>query len=289
VGASILNGFGCGATELGTSRFVTALRPGGAALYLNLLGATFGLISMLTPYYVALVRRLGGSWREAFLYTIAGSLLCLIWFVPIRCPEDRDGDPARTRLPELVRAVMSREVRLFYLVVLFFFTVEVGIGTWLIEYVTRARGLSADTGSSYLSLYYGSIMTGRFAGSLVVERIGRGRLLRLASLAALLCIAAGALGPGRAILLLPLSGLFFSVIFPTATACVSAIGTENPGAVFGVLFAFVGIGGMCGPWLIGLVNDLLGVEWGIGLAIGFGLALALSIHFAVKPPPKAIS
>ena len=280
---SFVNGVGSGATVLGDSRFMVSLRPKQAGLYLNLLGATFGFISMLTPFYVGFVQSLGGSWRDAYRYASVGAALCLIGFAWLRCPKDDADGGSGFGISELMEAVLAPEVRLFYLVILFFFAVEVGIGSWLIEYVVKAKGLSPETGAAHLSLYYGGFMGGRLAGALLVEKIGRVRILRLASLTALFCIAVGAFGPEWLTLLLPLSGLFFSVIFPTATACVSSLRTRNQGAVLGVLFAFIGVGGMPGPWLIGLVNDSLGVEWGIGLAAVFGFGLAASIYMAVRP------
>jgi fucose permease len=38
-------------------------------------------------------------------------------------------------------------------------------------------------------------------------------------------------------------------------------------SILGLLFTFAGVGGMLGPWLIGLAGDVL------GLSIGFGMTL----------------
>jgi fucose permease len=280
---SFVNGFGGGAAVLGGNRLIASLLPDRAGRYLNLLGATFGFVAMLTPHYVAFLGGLGRSWRDSYAFLAAGALLCLAWFALQSCPGEGAGRASLSRTSAIFRAVMADRVRWFYLVLLFYVSVEAGVGTWLIEYLVRHRGFPAETGNGCLSLFFGGIMAGRFLGGLFVERVGRARSLRLASLASGLCIVLGSFGPGWLVLFLPLSGLFFSLIFPTATACVSSASAQNPGAVLGVLFAFASLGGMAGPWLIGLANDFLGLEWGIRLAAFFSLGLAVSVHFAVKP------
>jgi MFS transporter, FHS family, glucose/mannose:H+ symporter len=120
-----------------------------------------------------------------------------------------------------------------------------------------------------LSLYFGLMMAGRFIGSFFVERVGYLKFMLLVSLAAFASIALGIFGPGELFFFLPLSGLFLSIIFPTVTAAVSDQHTENQGAILGLLFTFAGLGGMAGPWLVGVSADLLGLQLGFSLSLLF--------------------
>ncbi len=70
---------------------------------------------------------------------------------------------------------------------------------------------------------------------------------------------------------LPLTGLFFSIMFPTITAAVSDTHHENVNTLLGVLFTFAGLGGTFGPWVMAWGSELF------GLRIGFSLALLMSI------------
>jgi fucose permease len=74
---------------------------------------------------------------------------------------------------------------------------------------------------------------------------------------------------------LPLTGLFFSIIFPTVTAAVSDLHTENVGAILGLLFTFGGIGGMLGPWTIGIFSDWLGIQAGFGMISIFCMTMSI--------------
>jgi fucose permease len=140
-----------------------------------------------------------------------------------------------------------------------------------VEYLQEVKGFSIGTSSLYLSLFFAAIMVGRLAGSFVVERIGYVNIMLMATAASIVTLTLGIFGPPALTFLIPLTGLFFSIMFPTATAAVSALQVANVGAILGVLFTFGGLGGALGPWLIGIAADLIGLE----------LAFALSIVFCV--------
>jgi MFS transporter, FHS family, glucose/mannose:H+ symporter len=70
-----------------------------------------------------------------------------------------------------------------------------------------------------------------------------------------------------------LTGFFFSIIFPTTTAAVSDLHQENAGTLLGLLFTFGGLGGMLGPWLMGLASNWFGLTWGFSLVVGYCLIM----------------
>jgi fucose permease len=89
------------------------------------------------------------------------------------------------------------------------------------------------------------------------------------------CSAIGIFGPPALVFFLPLTGLFYSIIFPTSTAAVSDLHKENVGTILGLLFTFAGVGGMLGPWTIGIVSDQVGIEAGFGLIVIFGIGMSI--------------
>ena len=86
-------------------------------------------------------------------------------------------------------------------------------------------------------------------------------------------IRSGSLGPAFT------SGWFFlSIVFPTLTAAVSDLHIENMASILGLLFTFAGVGGMLGPWLIGLVGDALGLSLEFGINLFYcGLLLVIML------------
>jgi fucose permease len=47
--------------------------------------------------------------------------------------------------------------------------------------------------------------------------------------------------------------------------------------VLGLLFAAGGIGGALGPWAIGVVSDIVGIDWGFGLLLLFCAGIIVSL------------
>ena len=152
---------------------------------------------------------------------------------------------------------------------------EIGFGAWLVEFLQQARSQSVTTSTLFLSLFFGAITVGRLIGSFLVERIGYLRSALYAASASVVCVAIGTFAPPVLVIFLPLTGLFFSIIFPTVTAAVSDLHKENVGTILGLLFTFGGIGGMLGPWTIGIFSDWMGIQTGFGIVSVFCVGMSV--------------
>jgi FHS family L-fucose permease-like MFS transporter len=95
---------------------------------------------------------------------------------------------------------------------------EIGVGSLLISFVTRPEigNLTPRQAGSFLTLLWGGMMVGRFAGSVLLRRIRAETMLAVASIGAFVLIAAAVLTTGHvAMWSLVLVGLFHSIMFPT--------------------------------------------------------------------------
>ena len=155
--------------------------------------------------------------------------------------------------------------------------VELGIAAWIVEFLRQTKGFSITHSSLYLTLFFGFVMLGRLLGSFVVDRIGYLRSMVWAIIGATICIAVGVFGPPALAIVLSCAGLFLSIIFPTTVAAVSQLHAENTGTILGLLFTCAGVGGALGPWTIGIVSDLIGINLGFALSIGYGLVVLMAL------------
>jgi fucose permease len=146
-------------------------------------------------------------------------------------------------------------------------------------------------GPTYLADYRGSLMllasygvtaffilraAGRFLGAWMMARLEWSRVLALFSLAILLCFVGSVmLGVQGAVVLLPLSGLFMSVIYPTLNSKgISCFPKSEHGAVAGVILFFSCAGAALGPLSMGILADRFGhPRFGFMLATGFAALL----------------
>jgi fucose permease len=284
--SSFLNGMGGGASLLACNVILIDLRSRDTGRWLNLLYAVFGLCSMLTPLYARLVMAGNGSWRNAFQYAALAAGFTLAYLAWARYPagESAPGSvpPSRLNLRELARLALSGRMFWYYLIVFAYIVTEVGLGTWLVEYFQKVRGHSHDDSQAWLSIFYAGIMGGRLLGSLVVDRVGHLRCLALGGGACLLSLLLGQFGPDWCVYALPASGLFLSVILPTAAAHMSSRLASGRDAALGAMFAFIGVGGMTGPLLIGMAGSHWSLDGGMAVTTLSCLVMLAAIRRAGK-------
>lgn len=96
-------------------------------------------------------------------------------------------------------------------------------------------------------------------------------------------------GIEAAVILLPLSGLFMSMMYPTLNSKgISCFPVDQHGSVAGVILFFTAVSAAVGPLLMGFVGDIFGhVKYGFYLATGFAILLCLLSGFnLVKDPAR---
>lgn len=106
----------------------------------------------------------------------------------------------------------------FGLLVLMFgcyFIAEHGIMNWLVSYGTNALKISPAKGAMYLSGFYGGITVGRLLLAPVVAKAGAFKSIRWFGGLGTVLFVLGILLRGRGLVLLSLSGLAVSVVYPT--------------------------------------------------------------------------
>ena len=82
---------------------------------------------------------------------------------------------------------------------------------------------------------------------------------------------------------MPLSGLFLATVFPTTTAAVSELHSANSSTILGLTFTFGGVGGSLGPWIIGLVSDRTGLQFGLALTILYCVIVIFAVRVLQSP------
>ena len=127
-----------------------------------------------------------------------------------------------------------------------------------------------------ISIFFVLRAAGRFVGSWVLARLNWATVVTVFSLAILVCFCISMLGGvGIAIFLLPLSGLFMSVLYPTLNSKgISCFRKPEHGAVSGVILFFTCVAAVVGPLAMGAISDRFGSpKYGFVLATVFAAML----------------
>lgn len=280
--AMLVLGLGLGALELGSNAIIVDLHTERKGRYLNMMSVFHGLGSMLAPLYAGWLLTANISWRSVYRWDYIIITVLILFFLLVSYPKGSTSHSERIDFKNLGKAAFTREMGWFYLTIALYVATELGIASWIVEFLQKARAHTVAQSTQSLSLFFALIMLGRILGSIFVERIGYLRLILIASLGVTGCLALGLFGPVRLALCLPLSGFFLSIIFPTITAAASDLHQENTSSILGLLFTFAGVGGMFGPWLVGLASDAVGINLGFGMNLLFSGLMAISIFILME-------
>jgi fucose permease len=269
-------GLGLGAIELGANGYVVEIHSENPGRYLNLLATFHGVGSFLVPIYVSWVHHWGATWQSIMTtgIGIAAPLTLLFLMAPSLATGDDSAERSKRNVRDLLRLALRGRMLVIYVLISSYVAIELGVAAWLMKYLQQVRNQTVTESSYYLSGFFVAIMLGRLLGSLFIENVGYLRSIGIALLGGWMCLSLGFLGPDVTLIAIPLSGLFFSIVFPTLTAFVTGIHRENVGAILGVLFMFGGLGGAFGPWVIGWISEWQGLQIGICSSFGF-IAIAL--------------
>ncbi|MCC6987199.1 MAG: MFS transporter, partial [Anaerolineales bacterium] len=270
-------GMGLGAFELGPNAVIVSLYREQKGLYLNLMSVMHGLGSMLAPLFASLLFSIGINWRAVYRWDLLPILILILAAALLRFPKSDETSTLDFR--SIPKVAFKNRLPLYYASMLFYVAAEIGLASWMVVYLQQERAMSAAASNNHLALFFGLLMLGRFMGSFIVKRFGYLRSTLIASLLALVSVSIGIVTNFD--IFIPLTGFFFSIIFPTLTASVSDLEGKNINTVLGVLFTFSGLGGMVGPWLVAWGSDRFGLQAGFSTVIlltGLTLLFIFILH-----------
>ena len=234
---------------------------------MNTVEGFFGIGSIIGPALLAKLLLAGVAWQ--WLYVIAGAmgvLLVAIAAVAKYPSTQRAGDEPIDFKRTL--AMMKDPYALgFSLGEFLYVATECAIYVWMPTLLAGYQGGFVATYS--ISIFFLLRAGGRFVGAWMLNRFSWTAVLTLFSAAILICFLSAVVGgTGTAVYVLPLSGLFMSVIYPTINSKgISCFPKSEHGAVSGVILFFTCLSAAVGPLAMGAVSDAMG-----GPRFGFLLA-----------------
>ena len=164
----------------------------------------------------------GVSFLLLLIGAAAGFLLILIPLGGERRPEHLQSE-VKTEAPVTQANPKPAVFILLCTMIGFYFIGEHGIMNWLFSYCIQAFQLPSGKASVYLSLFWGGMTVGRLIFAPVVQRQGPVKSIRIFGTVGTLLFCAGILTGENGILLLSISGLAISVLYPTMVLLIQQI------------------------------------------------------------------
>lgn len=283
-------GLGSGAIDAGLNGYAARHFP---VRLMNWLHACWSVGATAGPALMTGVLTVGASYRVGYAILALALGAMALAFTSTRRSWN-DPAPAATAGPALAEAVPRpadaghagagdavRNRRVWLQIAIFFaYTgVEAGTGAWCFTVLREGRGLSLEEAGFWTTVFWGSLTAGRFGLGLIVDRVGPDRLLRTATLGAVLGAAAFAGSAGLAGQLgLGLLGISLAPLFPTLMARTPArLGGELAPHAIGFQVSAATLGSAVLPGALGLVAARAGLTAVPPLLVAAAL-LVLGLH-----------
>jgi FHS family L-fucose permease-like MFS transporter len=249
---------------------------------MNTVEGFFGVGAIIGPAIVARLLTSGFSWK--WLYVIAGTIciLLILTALLVKYPKTVKSMDEPIDFKRTMRMMKNPYALGFSLGIFLYVAAECAVYVWMPTLLAGYSGSFAFMATYAISVFFVLRAVGRFLGSWVLKHFSWTAVMALFSLAILICFA-GAIAGGLsfAVWLMPLSGLFMSMIYPTLNSKgISCFPKTEHGTVAGVILFFTCAAAALGPLAMGAVSDAFGhPKYGFILATLFAALLFAGMLF----------
>lgn len=247
---------------------------------MNTVEGYFAVGAVIGPAIVTRLLEGGFSWK--WLYVIAASVCVLLILTAslVKYPETVRTTDEPINLRRTFTMMKSPYALGFSLGIFMYVAVECAIYVWMPTLMSEYTGSYPLMATYAISIFFVLRAIGRFLGSAVLARYSWTSVMAVFSFAIFLCFLGSIIGGlSYAAILLPLSGLFMSMIYPTLNSKgISCFPKAEHGAVAGVILFFTCGAAALGPLAMGAISDVFGhARHGFVLAAAFAALLFVGL------------
>ncbi|KRQ87239.1 Purine efflux pump PbuE [Caloramator mitchellensis] len=242
--------------SIGTNSIIPILFASYQAILMNLTHFCYGFGTSMGQRFTGIFLKNGVAWRTLYFWNgIIFSLLLVIFFF-IRFPQvEIENEDEEVKFINVIR---NKKVFLFIIALGLYVFSELSISNWFANFMITNYKFDTLRASAYLSLFFLVFTIGRFLGGFIVERFGYfNSLIFFFSVAATL-FTLGLIGREKYIILISISGFFFSIGFPTIVVIVNNTFKIGKTYILGIIIAATSSINMILSFLVGYLNDRIG-------------------------------
>lgn len=288
-GALLALGLGFGAIDVSTNALFAARSGPRTTNVLNLIHFFFGIGAFALPALAAAV--LASTWGWPLLCFLLAATSAAAGFGWQGLPPDATTLQSPPVASTPTDGIVSGSVRLLALVLGLYVGAEVGLGSWIGEYMVAIRSVPVEPSAATLSAYWLGLAVGRLLLSAVAHRVEDRTLLLLSAAASVATLwaaleMADAMGAAACFFA---TGMAFAGIFPTVIALAGRAHPTDVARATSAVIAMSAVGGITIPWLMSLISEQYGIEGGMCFYVWIVSAMVAVILAAIRKPQTLAS
>jgi fucose permease len=248
---------GNGMLEIGLAIMAARIFTKNTGTMMNLSHFFYGLSSTVAPIFASSMMGwhiAGGElgWRGMYLVMLSLSILPIIPSVIGRFPQDQAEAGNRISFKSYVRDPIAW---LIIAVLSFGVVSELAVGSWLVNYLEKAYGWSAQSASWMLSAFFLFFMLSRLFVGPITDKIGYTLSIMIFSGFAGLCSLAAVIIGEQAAILFAVAGIGIAPVYPTVMALLAKRYPHGTDVAITFTVTLMGIASVIGNVLIGVIID----------------------------------
>ncbi|GAB6099938.1 MFS transporter [Halanaerocella petrolearia] len=270
--AVLVTGIGLAVLNISFNTLASQLFVKNKGRMMNLFHFFFGVGGILSPIYASSILDSGFSWQTVYFY--AGIVILAFFIITLVIDFPSVSSKRKRKNISFLEILKDPRILIFNLMFFLHVGTELGGRNWIAIYLTDIQHRTEEEVAFYIALYFALFTLGRFLASIFVEKIDYLDLVIISSLISATLIFIGIVGPDYLAFTFSLAALFISVNFPTMQAAMFEIFDSGQAVILGLTLTTSSLGAsFLGDWVIGLINDLVGIKVGYGIQISYLLIL----------------
>ncbi|WP_173917378.1 sugar MFS transporter [Halobacillus sp. Marseille-Q1614] len=275
LGFYMIIGFGLGALGVASNAIVPAAYPDKQRQMFNYAMGVYGLGMVLFPQILNYMFQFA-SWRVFYVGIAVAIVGIIIYITSVSFPT---GKAEKVDLKAFIP--MLKDAQFVFLMVFLMLQVsaEVSFTNFFPSYLKSldlgglSQSAKEDMVAAILSLFSIFFMVGRLGVAYLSNWVNERKILITFSAGSVIMVGISFLFANSFPYLFAGAGLFFSTLFPTATAFGTQL-SKTSGSALGLIYIASGIGGGIAGYIVGLASETFGHTGGFGVVLIF-LALML--------------
>jgi len=279
VGYVILT-IGIGFIVLGLNTIVPAIKVAYIGIIINLLHFFYGVGATLTQRVGGYLITAGVNWRHMFIAFACLYVVGIIIYTFVDQPKKEQHEKSS----EKIHSYEVPIIVLFCIGLGFYVASEMQTLNWLLNYQVKLFGYTEDQASRYVALFFGMLATGRLIGGYIIEKIGYLKGITIATTLALFTYCIGLIDEST-LVVLSISGIFFSIVYPTTILVIQKVFEHNAMRVVSIVTMAASLVNMISGYVIGYLNVQIGIRasyFSIPISLGVALVMFVMIRLEMK-------
>ncbi len=184
------------------------------------------------------------------------------------------------------KEIFKDKLLYFYIFALGFYAFsEIATGNWFVNLMENGYKYNKNQSSYYIFLFSALFALGRLLGGFLVEKFNYIKAVCTSLTVALIMYSIGITLGQKGLILISLSGIFFSIVYPTVVLTISKVYSTNSSYVTGIVVTLSSFCKYEYKFLMGYLNDLIGIYisyYLIPISLFISLMFMFLIHKNIK-------